>query len=174
LWLGIYYPQNSLKAKLCVAGRNQLYEYLRAYNLPHKRCGKLIVCTELADLNRLKAIQQHAHLNGVTSLQLITGSDVRKFYESSVTCEHALWSPDTGIFDTHKYADQLEQDAEQNGCMLAYQCEVQSVSRPQNSSSGWKLTTNQGDIYCKHFINAAGLYAPYVAFNIDAYPKVSI
>lgn len=168
---GIYYPQNSLKAKLCVQGRHALYDYLNRHALPHSQCGKLIVCTDIADLPRLKLIQQHAHDNGVQDLRMLSKTELNA-YEHRVVCEYALLSPSTGILDSHSYAEHLQLEAEQAGAIHVYNCEIQSLQRTTIGSGGWKLETTHGPIACDYFINSAGLYAPFLAYHINEYPKV--
>ncbi|HER26058.1 MAG TPA: FAD-dependent oxidoreductase, partial [Rhodospirillales bacterium] len=65
---GIYYPQNSLKATLCVRGRNLLYDHLQERGLDHDRCGKLIVATDQNQIPDLQALDQKARANGITDL----------------------------------------------------------------------------------------------------------
>jgi L-2-hydroxyglutarate oxidase LhgO len=148
---------------------------LKSHGVPYKKCGKLIVCTDPLDLPRLESIRQHAVNNGVLSLQLISGEDVRTSFNSRISCSHALWSPDTGILDSHAYADNLEYEVEQAQSIIAYQCDVQSVKMlPVHGPAKWKLETNHGSIYCDKLVNSAGLFASYLAYKIDSYPKVSI
>jgi L-2-hydroxyglutarate oxidase LhgO len=100
---GIYYPQGSLKAKLCVAGRKWLYAYCQERHIPHKQCGKLIVATSAAQVAQLASIQAKADANGVLGadqLSLLTAAQAQAM-EPALQCEAALWSPGTGIVDSH-------------------------------------------------------------------------
>src|SRR6266542_4978739 len=69
---GIYYPRGSLKAKLCVAGRQALYPFLAQHGVPHPRCGKLIVATEVAQIPALEKLRAQAAENGVTDLKMLS------------------------------------------------------------------------------------------------------
>ena len=97
---GIYYPQGSLKARLCVAGRGMLYAYAQARGIAHQRCGKLIVATDESQVAQLHAIQAKAAANGVHDLQWLDASQAQAL-EPQLACVAALLSPSTGIVDSH-------------------------------------------------------------------------
>src|SRR5690606_14650994 len=97
---GIYYPQGSLKARLCVAGKHMLYDYCAERGIPHRRLGKLIVASTPAQSLQLGAIAQRARLNGVDDLYEIDGAHAREL-EPALACDAALVSPSTGIVDSH-------------------------------------------------------------------------
>lgn len=96
---GIYYPQGSLKARLCVRGKAMLYDYCGARGLPHSRCGKLIVATSEQQRAQLEGIRQRAAANGVQDLQWLTRDEARAL-EPELECVAALLSPSTGIVDS--------------------------------------------------------------------------
>ena len=95
---GIYYPQDSVKALTCVAGKQALYAYCESHNVPHRRCGKLIVATNDEQIETLRGIEQKAINNGVTDLQWLTAAEAYEL-EPAVRCVAALHSPSTGIID---------------------------------------------------------------------------
>ena len=95
---GIYYPQGSLKARACVAGRERLYAYCAERGVPHRRCGKLIVSTDGAQETELEAIRRKAHANGVTDVAPVSLAQVRAM-EPELRATAALHSPSTGIVD---------------------------------------------------------------------------
>ena len=97
---GIYYPQDSLKASLCVDGNRMLYEIAAKNNIPHKRTGKLIVAVEKGEGDELERLQENGRKNGVTSLELISKKQVSNM-EPNVQAQAALYSPDTGIISVH-------------------------------------------------------------------------
>jgi L-2-hydroxyglutarate oxidase LhgO len=113
---GIYYPQGSLKARLCVTGRDLLYAYCQEHGVPFRRCGKLIVATTEAQLADLDKIRAAAHANGV-ALNLLPGPEARAM-EPELRCSGALLSPETGIIDSHAYMLSLLGEAEQHGATL--------------------------------------------------------
>ena len=97
---GIYYPAGSLKARLCVQGKEQLYAYCAERGVAHQRCGKLIVATSAAQVDELHAIRQRAAANGVDDLRFLTQAEALAL-EPALACQAALLSPSTGIVDSH-------------------------------------------------------------------------
>ena len=99
---GIYYPQGSLKARLCVAGKQALYEFCQSRAVAHEACGKLIVATSEHELAALSALEAKAANNGVHDLTRLDSAQARAL-EPALTCRGALLSPSTGIIDSHGY-----------------------------------------------------------------------
>ena len=97
---GLYYPPGSLRAQLCVAGKQQLYDFCAESGVAHQRCGKLLVATEEGEIAKLEAIAATAAKNGVGDLQRLTANDVRTL-EPEVACVAAYLSPSTGVIDSH-------------------------------------------------------------------------
>src|SRR3989304_7545039 len=93
---GIYYPRESLKARLCVQGRHLTYEFLQNHNIPHRKCGKLIVALVNAELKALEDLKKRGDENGVENLRLLDGTEAQKI-EPRVRCLAALYSPQTAI-----------------------------------------------------------------------------
>ena len=164
---GIYYPAGSLKARLCVQGRELLYAYCHERSIPHKRCGKLIVATSAAQIELLAGIQSKATANGVTgpdSLQLLSMQEA-KAMEPELQCNAALWSPSTGIVDSHALMLSFLGDLENAGGLLALQSAFRSAEVIQSESqTHFVIQTLDGtEIQATQLINAAGLHAPWVA-----------
>jgi L-2-hydroxyglutarate oxidase LhgO len=164
---GIYYPRGSLKARACVEGRKRLYEYCAARGVPHRRCGKLIVATDDAQLKELDGIRRRAHANGVTDLVAI-GPEQARALEPAVECVGALHSPSTGIVDSHALMLAFLGDAEREGAMLALKCTLEGGAvRPR----GIELHVGGAEpILAREVVNSAGLRAPTVANRIDGFP----
>ena len=120
---GIYYPPGSLKARLCVAGRDALYAYCESHGLPHRRIGKLIVATDESEAAALEGLEKRARANGVDDLLWLDGDQARAL-EPQLRCVRALLSPSTGIIDSHAYMLALQGDLETAGGMLALRSEV--------------------------------------------------
>ena len=114
---GIYYPQGSLKARLCVAGKALLYAYCEERGIAHRRCGKLIVATNEAQRGQLARIAEHAAANGVSDL-LMLSRDEALALEPALQCVAALLSPSTGIVDSHGLMLSLLADVENHGGAL--------------------------------------------------------
>ncbi|WP_273500951.1 NAD(P)/FAD-dependent oxidoreductase [Paracoccus sphaerophysae] len=163
---GIYYPQDSLKARLCVAGRRMLCDYAAARDVPHRRCGKLIVATSAAQVATLDAIRAQAAANGV-ALQPLTAPEAQAL-EPALACHAALMSPDTGIVDSHALMAALLADAEEAGALLALGTEVTGVT-PE--ARGFVVHTRSGSedfaLAADRVVNAAGLWASEVAARIE-------
>ncbi len=164
---GIYYPKGSLKAQACVAGRELLYEYCVAHGVPHRRSGKLIVATDERQLAELEAIQAKAHANGVTDVVWMTRAQATAL-EPAVSCVAALYSPSTGIIDSHALMLAYLGDAEARGAMLALKTHLVGA---QVVPEGFVLHTNEMDVECRILVNSAGLRAPTVARLIEGFPQ---
>ena len=116
---GIYYPNGSLKADFCVTGKQNLYNFCDKHGVSYKRCGKFIVATDKGQLTELEKLKKNAAGNGVTDLIWMTPEQVREM-EPAVHCEGALYSPSTGILDSHAYMLALQGDAEEAGASFAF------------------------------------------------------
>ncbi|MGQ2992588.1 NAD(P)/FAD-dependent oxidoreductase [Variovorax sp.] len=157
---GIYYPQGSLKATLCVEGKQLLYAYAEARGVPHRRCGKLIVATSTEQVAELEAIRLKAAANGVDDLEQISAARAVAL-EPQLRCMAALVSPSTGIVDSHALMLSLLGDLENAGGMLALKS---AVTRADLEEGGIVLTAQDGTrLRCRSVVNAAGLGAPDLA-----------
>jgi len=157
---GIYYPQGSLKATLCVEGKQLLYAYAEARGVPHRRCGKLIVATSAEQVAELEAIRLKAAANGVDDLEQISAAQAVAL-EPQLRCMAALVSPSTGIVDSHALMLSLLGDLENAGGMLALKS---AVTRADLEEGGIVLTAQDGTrLRCRSVVNAAGLGAPDLA-----------
>ena len=162
---GIYYPQGSLKANLCVAGRKLLYAFCEDYNIPYKNCGKLIVANSSQQGEKLASINLRAKNNGVTDLRHLTATEAQKI-EPALNCVSALLSPSTGIISSHDYMLALLGDAELHGASLALKTDFISAEIKNGYievCAGIAPTTK---LKTKILINASGLSAPKVAHKI--------
>ena len=165
---GIYYPQDSLKARSCIEGRNRLYDYCVQRGIAHARCGKLIVATGEAQLAQLALIQAKAHANGVTDVVSMTREQAIAL-EPELACVAALYSPSTGIIDSHALMLGYLGDAQANGAMLAL---VSRLERAAVASGGIELQVRGAEpLLARSVVNAAGLTAPGVALRIEGYPR---
>jgi L-2-hydroxyglutarate oxidase LhgO len=165
---GIYYTRNSLKARSCVAGKELLYEYCVAHGVPHQRCGKLIVATSETQNEELLSIQQKAHANGVTDVVWMSREQARAL-EPELACVAALYSPSTGIIDSHALMLAYLGDAEEHGAMLGLKSELTSA---EAVSDGFILHVAGAEpIKTRVLVNSAGLRAPSVARLIEGYEK---
>lgn len=123
---GIYYAKDSLKAKLCVQGKQQLYAYCRDRKIPFSQCGKLIVAADAEQLSKLSQIKARAIANGVDDLSQLTAAQAQEL-EPQLACTGALLSPSTGIVDSHAFMVSLLGDAENHGAVLVPRTRVVSM-----------------------------------------------
>jgi L-2-hydroxyglutarate oxidase LhgO len=113
---GIYYAKDSNKARLCLKGRNMMYDFCESHGVNYKRCGKLIVATDAAQLEQLESIRRQAEINHVNDLTYVSADEVREM-EPNVTCTGALLSPSTGLVDSHGLMLAYQGVAEEHGAM---------------------------------------------------------
>jgi len=164
---GIYYPEGSLKARLCVEGKQLLYDYADQRRLPHRRCGKLIVATSPAQVAQLDAIAAKARANGVDDLVLLTRDQARAM-EPALECLAALHSPSTGIVDSHALMLSLQGDLENAGGVVALKS---AVVRAECANGFIVLAAEDGTaLRCNSVVNAAGLAAPALAQRFEGFP----
>ena len=159
---GIYYPAGSLKARLCVEGRDQLYAYCQSRHIPHRRCGKLIVAPELDRVPELQKIKAAAEANGVTDLVWLSGEEAMAL-EPALRCAAALLSPSTGIIDSHAYMLSLLGEAEANGAVLAYRTQVTALNCTPDGVALSFSGEAAPSLMARRVVNAAGLDAPIIA-----------
>ncbi|MGM4895712.1 NAD(P)/FAD-dependent oxidoreductase [Tardiphaga sp. 839_C3_N1_4] len=166
---GIYYPAGSLMARLCVAGKQALYDYCRDRGIPHRNSGKLIVATRPEEIAKLASIKAHAEANGVADLQQLSGTEARAL-EPALACEAALLSPSTGIVDSHSYMLSLRGEAEAAGAAFAF---LAPLERGRVTADGFELDVG-GEapmtLACDMLINSAGLSATAIARMLDGMP----
>ena len=166
---GIYYPKDSLKAKLCVEGNRLLYEYCRTHQVGTQAYGKLIVADE-TQTNDLQAILYKAQNNGVPDIKMITGEEAKQL-EPKLKCSAAILSASTGIVDSHAYMLSLLGGFEDAGGMIAYHSPLNSA-KPigHDAQGGFELDIGGPDgmkLQTKLLINCAGMSAPAVAQKIE-------
>ena len=162
---GIYYPPGSLKAELCVKGKEMLYRYCKDHGVDHKRTGKLIVATDESQHEALATLFGRAQKNGVTDLQKLSGADARKL-EPDIRCTSALLSPSTGIVDSHGLMLSLQGDAEEHGAMIAFLSPVESGRLTDDGILLEVGGENPMPLLCKEVVNTAGLGAVRLALSL--------
>ena len=152
---GLYYPEDSLKARLCVRGKQMLYAYCEEHRVAHKRLGKIIVAPREEDFDRLNEIEEQATRNGVTDLTFLNGEQAREL-EPDVECAGALLSPSTGIVDSHEFMTALQADIEGSGGTVVLNSAVEDVVV---ADKGLRFASDGGAFVCRTLVNAAGAWA---------------
>ena len=171
---GIYYPSDSLKARLCVAGRDALYRYCADHGVSFRRIGKLIVAPTEEEAAALEALRENAAGNGVDDLQRLDGPAARAL-EPELRCWTALLSPSTGIVDSHALMLAYQGDAEAAGAAIALESAFESAA----AGDGFAVRVGLAEgaamtLECRILINAAGLGAQDVARAIGGFPAAHV
>lgn len=161
---GIYYPQNSLKAKFCVSGNRSIYEWCSKYNIPHRRIGKFIIAVDEYEESELDRIFENALGNGVVGIQKFPILEFQKS-EPNVKAKSVLFSRDTGIIDSHKFMTSLEESAKGQGTDFAYKHSVVGIAK---TNLGYDLDIIEPSgqncrISANFIINSAGLDSDTIA-----------
>jgi len=162
---GMYYPSGSLKAKLCVEGRSLLYEFCDQHKVPYQKIGKLIIARDESEILSIESLARQGEMNGVDDLRLIDRAQVAQM-EPNIKAVAALYSPSTGILDSHKLMTKFElmfKSGDNN--FIGYKHEVTGV---EFTGSEYIVTYRTLDgitdqLACKWLINSTGLWADVVA-----------
>ncbi len=174
---GLYYTPGSLKARLCVEGRHLLYQYCQQHDIPYRRTGKYLVARQ-DELQGLERVFDTAAKNGVDDLQWVSRRTLRE-QEPLVEASHALFSPSTGIVDSHGFMDSLLTSAQRAGVQYAPLTKTIAI---QARNGYFDVQTECGapghiepfTFRCRHLINAAGLHAQELAMRVEGLDKVFV
>ncbi len=166
---GIYYPTGSLRARHSTRGRRLLYEFCASHGVAHNKCGKLIVATDAAELAKVEGLMAQGEANGVEGLELIGGNAARAL-EQELSCIGALWSPESGIIDSHGYMLALWGELEDRGGSIAFETPVERMAfvKPH-----WQVQfggRDAGTVAFDAVVNSAGLGAQALTRLIEGYP----
>lgn len=161
---GIYYPEGSLKSKLCIEGKWLLYEYCKKHDIPYKNCGKLIVATSAEEIPVIEGIRENALRNGVDDLTVLNREQVAVL-EPNIYALKAIFSPSTGIIDTHSLMKRFETRILNNGGQIVYRSEVTGIKKIEK---GYEITLLDADnkYFCftsRIVINSGGLTSDKVS-----------
>jgi len=156
---GLYYAPGSLKARLCVQGRAQILAFCDSHSVPYRLCGKLVVATANDQHPALERLQARARSNGVP-VEAVT-ADAARALEPELHCTAALWSPGTGILDSHAYMLALQGDLERAGGAVALQSAVQSWRPQAEGGAVLQVASAEGlvELAAREVVNAGGLSA---------------
>jgi D-amino-acid oxidase len=161
---GLYYPPGSLKARLCVEGRDRLYEFCTRHDIPHRRCGKLVVGHNGSEMAALEALHANAIANGVT-VEIVDQPFIRQREPHVTGAVAALWSPDTGIVQAEALVRTLVQLCRDRDVALLF---GSPLIGGQSSAEGITLATPHEEFTATTVVNAAGLYADDVSRTLGA------
>lgn len=162
---GVYYPKNSLKARLCVRGQKLLYDYCKQKNIPFRKTGKFIIAKNENEIDYLQNLLIQATQNG--AIGSIISDSVLKSYEPNLEAVKALYFPESGVVDSYSLMKSLETEVFSNDGQIAYQSEVIAIRKIDN---GYELTVkdepNDLKFTASVVVNSAGLFADKVAAMI--------
>jgi L-2-hydroxyglutarate oxidase LhgO len=170
---GLYYPSGSLKARLCVEGRDRLYAYCASRGIAHRRIGKIVVATDATELAAVQATMTQAHANGVPGLAWLTREQIGEL-EPAVQCVGGFLSPSTGIVDSHALMLALQGDAERDGATLAFRAPVEAGEIRDGGVLVHVGGSERVSLDARTLVNAAGLRAPDVARSIAGFPTARV
>jgi L-2-hydroxyglutarate oxidase LhgO len=160
---GIYYPDDSLKAKLCVEGKSLLYKLCDRHNIAYKKTGKIIVAADENEINWLKELYEQGRKNGVDDLVLLSRTEVKKL-EPNIEARAGLLSPSSGIFDTHNLLKFLYSQAKEKGAAFVFGTEVIGIEK---AGTKYKVQIKDRDgisAFIAHIVvNCAGLNSDRIA-----------
>ena len=170
---GLYYPTGSLRAHHCTRGRRMMYAFCASRGVAHRKCGKLVVATDDAELAKVETILAQGQKNGVEGLEMIGGNAARAL-EGELSCIGALLSPESGIVDSHGFMRALWGELEDRGGMIAFETTVERIS---HKDGRWQVQfsgTEAGVAGFDAVVNAAGLGAQALGRRIDGYPAEKV
>jgi L-2-hydroxyglutarate oxidase LhgO len=172
---GIYYPQGSMRAELCVDGKKLLYKFLRENGVAYQQTGKLLVATNEAQVPKLKGIVENAAKNGVTDLQFMSQADAKSL-EPNVACTAAVLSPSTGVVDSHGYMIALEGHISSRGGSIILNSDVRSISFDGHVYTLNYLTHEgtKGAVTCRELIVSAGLHVTPLVRTLEFHGRYQV
>jgi len=167
---GLYYKPGSLKARNCVAGRDEMYRFCEDNGVPHENCGKVVVATSPAEVERLGALERRGRANGLTGLQRLDRDGLQE-HEPHVTGVEGLLVPETGIVDFSAVAEVMAGHLRDRDGEILTGARLMAVRR---EGEGFILATSRGEVAARHLINCAGLQCDRVARMCGLEPEVRI
>jgi L-2-hydroxyglutarate oxidase LhgO len=167
---GIYYPENSLKAKFCVLGNRLLYDYCKKNFVPYINTKKLLIASSFDQINVIDQIKNQAENNGVEGIRQISKNEVSNL-EPLISCEEALLVPSSGIVDAISLMRSLVGYIQDSGSMIAYNSTIKKINFDGNKFFLSVANGSETTIECKKLINSAGLFASNVANTIEELKK---
>jgi L-2-hydroxyglutarate oxidase LhgO len=167
---GLYYPTGSLKARLCVEGRRKLYAFLDKHHVAYRKCGKLVVATDLSEIPRVEAVAAQARENGVEGIRELSGAEAMAL-EPGLRAHAAILSPESGVFDSHGYMLALRGEIEAQGGAVALSTPFEKASAI--ATGGFVIQTGgetPTELAARVLVTAPGLGAQSTAGRIESFP----
>jgi L-2-hydroxyglutarate oxidase LhgO len=164
---GLYYTPGSLKARLCVRGRDLMYAFCEKRGVPYRRCGKYVVANDVAELPELEALARRSAVNGV-DVRWVDRDEARR-EEPELECVAALDSPDSGIVEVPEFVMALIGGIERDDSRVLCEVRVEAIRR---ETQGFVIETARDErLRCRQVVNAAGLDATALAARVDGFDR---
>ncbi|MCF7802774.1 MAG: L-2-hydroxyglutarate oxidase [Candidatus Marinimicrobia bacterium] len=167
---GLYYKPGSLKATTCTSGRKALYEFCEDYDIPHDRCGKVVVATSEEEIPRLDELERRGRANGLQGIRRLSPEEIRE-YEPHVAGVDGLHVPETGIVDFSKVTETYAKLSQDRGAEIRLNSEVTGFAKDGDE---FVLETKSGEVRCKNLINCGGLQCDRIARMCGVEPDIRI
>lgn len=167
---GLYYKPGSLKAKNCTEGRELLYKFCEENNIPHERCGKIVVATSDSELDTLDELYNRGVANGLTGIKKLSANEIKK-REPHTSGIAGLFIPQTGIVDYSKVTNEYAKRFLSMGGKIETDCKFLSM---KISGSELIVSTNKGEYKTKFLVNCGGLYSDRIAKLCGVNPGLQI
>jgi L-2-hydroxyglutarate oxidase len=167
---GLYYKPGSLKAVNCTRGRELLYEFCETHNIPHDRCGKIVVATSKEEMINLEKLEERGKANGLNGVKQLKAGELNE-YEPYVTGAGGLFVPETGIVDYVKVTEKYAEIFQTNGGEVKLNAKVRKIEKKNNEI---RLFSTAGDVLCKNLINCGGLQSDRIARMCGVNPGLKI
>ncbi|TPI61480.1 NAD(P)/FAD-dependent oxidoreductase [Mesorhizobium sp. B3-1-3] len=169
---GIYYSPGSLKARLCVEGRQELYRYCLDRNISHRSCGKIIVATSETQASTLTRIKETGIKNGVSDLRTVGADEIRDL-EPELICFSGLMSPSSGIVDSHGLMLAFQADLEAAGGVIAFNTNVIG-GRCLHDGICLTIGDDGYEVQASLVVNSGGLGAQILAANLIGFDRRTV
>jgi len=167
---GLYYKPGSLKARYCVEGREAMYRFCAQFDIPHERCGKIVVATHESEFPRLEELHRRGEANGLKGIRWLKAEEIRE-YEPHASGLRGLHVPETGIVDYKAVASRLARLAQDRGATMKVASRVVGF---RSTDTGLVLQTYADEVRCKALVNCGGLQSDRVARMCGVNPGVRI
>ncbi|MDQ1350075.1 MAG: (S)-2-hydroxyglutarate dehydrogenase [Acidobacteriota bacterium] len=167
---GLYYKPGSLKAINCAKGRELLYEFCQTHDIPHERCGKIVVAVTESEIPNLEKLHERGIANGLQGIKRLGPEEIKE-YEPHAAGVGGLFVPDTGIVDYVKVTEKYAEIFKNNGGVIKLNARVRRIKKVKKEIL---LQTTSGDIVCKNLVNCAGLNSDRIARMSGVNPGLKI
>ena len=167
---GLYYRPDSDKARLCTKGRHALFAYCEKENIPHRRCGKLVVATDESQIPAIEELERRGLANGLGGLQRLDSSSLRD-REPAVRGLAGLWVPETGIVDFAEVTRSLAREIQERDGEILLGAKVRKIRR---QGGRIQIQTQNNEIHGRLLVNCAGLQSDRVARLAGLDPQIRL